>query len=561
MLARRLRGGCKRVQAGGITLSQAAPDTVGAVLRRSVTRRGNHDAIVTRVQTLSYTALDARTAEMARALASAGAGKATRIALLAPDGILWLTAFLGALRIGAVVVPISTLSTAPELAHILRHSDAHILIGVRRFLRHDYVERLTAALPGLKSQASGGLWLTEAPYLRSIWLDDSAESPWAGSHAALLAKVGTGAAPSADVLAAMEAQVVPDDDAVIIYTSGSTALPKAVLHTQRSIAIHPQVLAEHFRIKDSDRMMPLLPLFWVGGLTMALEVLQAGATLLYPDSPALDVVVDSIIELRANRINTWGPQLARLRAAVAARGIDVETIGGLAQVRDAAGRPIPADRNANMLGMTESFGPHSSEPLGTVLPEHRRGSSGRATNDYERRVVDPESGEVLGPGRSGELQLRGGALMKGFYKADPRQVFTRDGFYPTGDIVRIEEDGHLFFEARRGDIIKTAGANVSRLEVEAALRTLPGVEQPIVVGLPDAEAGQIVVAAVVPVAGHEPSEAALQAALRERLSSYKVPRRILVISADEVTWAPSNKIRLAEMAKFIAGRLRREIPS
>jgi len=537
-----------------MTRSTDEPNTLGALLRRSVARRGPHDAIVTSAETLSYAALDARSAAMAGALAAIGAGKATRIALLAPDGILWLTTFLGALRIGAVVIPISTLCTAPELAHILRHSDAHMLIGVHRFLRQDYVERLKSALPGLSCSAGGNLWLTEAPYLRSIWLDDSSDAPWAGSHAALL---GRAAGPTAEVLAAMEAQVVPDDDAVIIYTSGSTALPKAVMHSQRSIAVHPQVLAEHFRIQQSDRMMPLLPLFWVGGLTMALEVLQAGATLLYPDSPAVDVVVDSIIKLRANRINTWGPQLARLRAAAAARGIDVETIGGLAQVRDADGRPIPADRNANMLGMTESFGPHSSEPLGTVLPEHRRGSSGRATSDYERRVVDPESGEVLGPGRSGELQLRGGALMKGFYKVDPRQVFTRDGFYPTGDIVRIEADGHLYFEARRGDIIKTAGANVSRLEVEAALRTLPYVEQPIVVGLPDAEAGQIVIAAVVPVAGSEPGEAEMQKALRERLSSYKIPRRILVISAEEVIWAPSNKIRLAEMAKYLGEKLRR----
>jgi acyl-coenzyme A synthetase/AMP-(fatty) acid ligase len=209
-----------------------------------------------------------------------------------------------------------------------------------------------------------------------------------------------------------------------------------------------------------------------------------------------------------------------------------------------------------MLGMTESFGPHSSEPLDTMLPEHRRGSSGRATSDYERRVVDP-AGKVLGPGRSGELQLRRGALMRGFYKLDPGQVFTSDGFYPTGDIVRIEEDGHLFFESRRGDRLKTSGANVSRLEVEAALRTLPDVALPIVVGIPDAEAGQLVVAAVVPAEGSAPTEASLQAALRERLSSYKVPRRILLISPEEVLWTPSNKVKLADMARLIAARLGR----
>jgi acyl-CoA synthetase (AMP-forming)/AMP-acid ligase II len=525
------------------------------LLRRSIAARAGNDAIVTTEEALSYATLDERSATMARALVAIGAGKGTRIALLAPDGILWLTAFLAAMRIGALVAPISTLSTAPELAYILRHCDAQILIAVRGFLHHDYAERLTTALPGL-AESQGRLQLTEAPFLRSIWLDDVRGAPWAGTHEALLAKAATRDAPRAGLLAAMESEVTPSDDAVIIYTSGSTSLPKAVLHTQQSVAHHPQVLAEHFLIKESDRMMPLLPLFWIGGLMMALEVLQAGAALIYPQSPALEVVCDTIVTLRANRINTWGPQLARLRAAVVARGIDPESIGGLAQLRTSDGTPIPPDRAANMLGMTESFGPHSSEPLDTMLPEHRRGSSGRATSDYERRVVDP-AGKVLGPGRSGELQLRRGALMRGFYKLDPGQVFTSDGFYPTGDIVRIEEDGHLFFESRRGDRLKTSGANVSRLEVEAALRTLPDVALPIVVGIPDAEAGQLVVAAVVPAEGSAPTEASLQAALRERLSSYKVPRRILLISPEEVLWTPSNKVKLADMARLIAARLGR----
>jgi acyl-CoA synthetase (AMP-forming)/AMP-acid ligase II len=541
-------------QATRLRKANELPTTVGAVLRRSLAADPAHDAIATRAETLSYQTLDERSATMARALVAIGAGKGTRIALLAPDGILWLTTFLAAMRIGAVVAPLSTLCTAPELAYLLRHCDAQIFIGVRRFLRHEYAKRMSAALPGL-ANSRGQLRLTNAPFLRSIWLDDATGADWAGSLAALLGRAAAPDAPDAGLLAAMENEVVPSDDAVIIYTSGSTSLPKAVLHTQRSVAHHPQILGEHFCIKATDRMMPLLPLFWIGGLAMALEVLQAGATLLYPESPALDTVCDSLITLRANRVNTWGPQLARLRAAVAARGIDVESIGGLAQLREPNGKPIPPERAANMLGMTESFGPHSSEPLDTVLPAHRAGSSGRATSDYERRVVDPASGEVLGPGRSGELQLRGGGLMKGFYKVDPRQVFTPDGFYPTGDIVRIEEDGHLFFEGRRGDMLKTAGANVSRLEVEAALRALPEVALPIVVGLPDAEIGQLVVAAVVPAEGSAPTEASLQAALRERLSSYKVPRRILVIAPDEVLWTPSNKIRLADMAQLIATRL------
>ena len=535
-------------------MSSSAVGTVGQLLQRSVLQWGDKEAIVTSHETLSYRELDRRTSTMARALIAHGAGKGTRIALLAPDGILWLTAFLAAMRIGAIVAPISTLCATPELLHILRHCDAQILIGVTRFLRHDYAQRLEEAIPSLHGAGQGSLYLTQVPYLRAIWLDDVSSAPWARSHETAFCLPDL-AAPDIEVLRSLETEVVPSDEALIIYTSGSTSLPKAVLHTQRSLSEHSHVLAFYFRMKPSDRMMPLLPLFWVGGITIALEVLDTGGTLVYPESPATDIVVDTLKRYRVNRLNTWGPQLANLRAAAAKQGVDVESIVGLAAPRTAEGVLIEGNRLANLLGMTESFGPHSAERLDVALPEDRRGSSGRATGSYERRVVNPDTGAVLKPGESGELQLRGGALMKGFYKTDPREVFTADGYYATRDTVRILDDGHLFFEGRRGDMLKTGGANVSRLEVEAALRTLAEVEQAFVVGLPDATAGQIVVAAVVPAAGKSPTEEALQTALRRIVSSYKVPRRIVFLNAGELMWTPSNKIKLAEMANLIAARI------
>jgi len=528
------------------------PATLPQLLARSVAARPAAEAIVTAGEALTYQDLDHRTARIASALVSLGAGKGTRIALMMPDGVAWLTMFLAAMRIGALVAPVSTLCTAPELAHILRHSDAQILIAVRQFLRHDYAERLETALPGLAEASAGGLRLAQAPYLRSIWLDDDTGLGWAGSHDALIARAPD---DGEDLIRAMEAEVAPSDEAVIIYTSGSTSLPKAVLHPQRTVARHAQVLAEQFLITAESRMMPLLPLFWIGGLVMALEVLQAGGTLVYPDGRSTEDVLAAMQRFDVNRINSWGPQLGKLREAATAIGIDVDKIVGLGPFRDAAGALIPPGRASNMLGMTESVGPHSSEPLDVVLPENRAGASGRGIGGIERRVVDLETGEVLPPGRSGELQLRGGALMNGFYKVDPRTLFTADGFYPTHDIVRIDEDGYLYFEARRGDMLKTSGANVSRLEVESALRTIPEVELPIVVGLADPEVGQLVVAAVVPREGSAPSEDALREALRERLSSFKIPKRIVIISADEVEWTPSNKIKLAEMAELIRAKL------
>jgi acyl-CoA synthetase (AMP-forming)/AMP-acid ligase II len=529
--------------------------TVPALLANLVATRGKHDAIATVTETLSYEELERRTSRMARALLARGAGKGTRIALLAPGGILWLTALLAGLRIGALVSLVSTLCTPPELAHMLRSGDAQILLGVRRFLRHDYGKTLAAALPGLTEGTVQALRLPSAPYLRSVWLDDAAGLSWARSIDDLLPYADGPQAPDVALLAAIEREVTSAEDAVIVYTSGSTSLPKAVVHTQWNVSRFPRELAKYFLLKSDDRMMPHLPTFWLGGLGMTMQVLSMGATLVYPVSPEIDAVLDAIERCRVNRLNSWGDVMMKLRDGAVARGIDVDKIVGLGPFRDKAGQVIPPHLQANILGMSETFTAHSAEPLDTRLPEDKAGSSGRGVDSYERRIVDPETGKEVPHGQVGELQVRGGGLMSGFYKVNRKDVFTRDGFYPTGDLARLDAEGHVYFAGRRGDMIKTRAANVSRLEVEAALRGLPGVDLPIVVGLPDTELGQRVVAAVVPAKDAAPTDESLKVALRAVLSSYKIPRDIVFITHADVPRTTTGKIKLFELAGMVAARI------
>jgi acyl-CoA synthetase (AMP-forming)/AMP-acid ligase II len=531
--------------------------TLPKLLANFVAARGTYDAVATVEETLSYEELERRTSKMARALLALGAGKGTRIALLAPGGILWLTALVAGLRIGALVSLVSTLYTPPELAHILRNGDVQILIGVRRFLRHDYVKTLSAALPGLTEGQAGMLRLRNAPYLRSIWLDDAGGLDWARSIDDLLTWADKPDAPDRELLAAIEQEVSPGDDAIIVYTSGSASLPKAVVHTQWNATHFPRELAKYFLLKPDDRMMPHLPTFWLGGLGMTMQVLSMGATLVYPASPEIDVVLDTIERCKVNRLNSWGDVMMKLREAALARGIDVDRIVGLGPFRDKTGQIIPPHLQANILGMSETFSAHSAEPLDARLPEDKAGSSGRGVDGYERRIVDPDTAEEVPLDEVGELQVRGGALMSGFYKVDREDVFTRDGFYPTGDLVRLDADGYIFFVGRRGDMIKTRAANVSRLEVEAALRGLPGVDLPIVVGLPDPELGQRVVAAIVPAKDTAPTEESLRAGLRRVLSSYKIPREIVFITHDDVPRTTTGKIKLFELAGIVAARIGR----
>ncbi len=530
--------------------SQELPSSIPALLAHLVAARGDHSAIVTRAESLSYAELDQRSAAMARALLAAGAGKGERIGLLAPDGVLWITAFLAALRIGALVTCISTLSTPRELAHIVTHSDCRFLIGARRFLGHDYGEALEAALPVLAEARSGAIRLPDAPFLRAVWLDDAGGLGWAEPIDALLAQ-----AEACDpcVLAAAEREVVPSDEAVIVSTSGSTAQPKAVVHHHWAVTRHPPVLAEMFAITPDDRMMPLLPLFWLAGLSTWLQLLTIGGTVVYPDTPEIEDALAMIEHFGVTRVNAWGDKQPKLIAAAKAKGLSLDHIPELSVFRDCEGNPV--GNAIPMYGMTESFSAHSATPVNQPLPRGKQGSFGRAINHYERRVVDLETGEEVPPGEPGELQIRGPAMLAGLYKQRRSEVFTPDGFYPTRDIVRIDADGYLFPVGRRDDMIKTRGANVSRLEVEAALNALPDVAMAVVAGLPDAEFGKLVATAVVPAEGASPSPEGLQAALRETLSSYKVPKRVVFIAEADIPRTATGKVKLSETAAMIAARL------
>jgi acyl-CoA synthetase (AMP-forming)/AMP-acid ligase II len=525
--------------------------TFPALLAATVAARGDHLALVLVDEVLTYDELDRRSARVARALLASGVGKGSRIALLAPDGAQWLTTFYAALRIGALVTPISTLAAPPELAHIVGTSDAQMLIGARRFLRRDFAANLAAAFPELCDGRAGALRLVGAPYLRSVWLDDADGLSWARPVDELLARADAPDAPDAALLAAVEREVTASDDAFVVYTSGTTATPKAVVHSQWSAARQPRALAPIFLMTSDDRTMPLLPAFWMGGIAAALQVLCTGSTLVYPPTPDLEDALEMIERHDVTYVVIW-QALAKFRAAAIARGIDVDRIRGTgAPPRDEHGELIPTGLRANLFGMSETFSAHSAEPINRRMPDDKLGASGRAVNGIERRVVDPLTGAAVPPGEVGELHLRGGALMTGFYKVDRREVFTPDGFYPTHDLVRIDADGYLYFVGRDADMIKTNAANVSRLEVEAALNALPEVELSLVAGVPDADLGEMVVAAVVPAKGATPTEDDLRAALRDRISSFKIPRRIVFITDDDVPRTTTGKVRLGKLAELI----------
>ena len=174
-------------------------------------------------------------------------------------------------------------------------------------------------------------------------------------------------------------------------------------------------------------------------------------------------------------------------------------------------------------------------------PEERRGSFAKPVPGLEARVVDPESLSDAPAGMVGELWMRGRLLMEGYYGRERWETFTPDQWYRTGDLFTVDSEGFFYFKGRRGDMIKTGGANVSPREVEAVLRELTGGLLSIVFGLPDAERGQIVTAVIVAPVDSALDLETIQEGIRARLSAYKRPKKLIRMEPDEIPMRSSGK--------------------
>jgi len=193
--------------------------------------------------------------------------------------------------------------------------------------------------------------------------------------------------------------------------------------------------------------------------------------------------------------------------------------------------------------MTESLGPHSIEMIGSQLPPEKRGSFGRSVPGVEHRIVDPLSSKDKPPGEMGEIWIKGYSLMLGHLKRSRRDVFTRDGWFRTGDAGYLDADGHLFFKGRMGDQIKSSGMNITPREVELVIEEQPEVMHAFVMAVPHAERGEDVAAAIVFRPGQTADPADIQARLKQEMSSYKVPRHVATYaSPQDLPWLESGKI-------------------
>jgi acyl-CoA synthetase (AMP-forming)/AMP-acid ligase II len=491
----------------------AEPETIAVLVRQQAEARGSHPLLVCDDDRLSYADAQRRSADLARGLVALGAGKGTHVGLLHSNGSDFVVGMVAIARIGAVVVPFTTFASAPELRDQLVHSDVTILLATSSYRGNDFAQRLSDVRESV-------------PLLRHALFD-------------------TLPPPGIDekLLAALEADVGGSDPLAIVYTSGSTAAPKGVVHTHGALLGHQRNLNAIRGLTAHDILFCNSPFFWIGGFAFGLlATLVAGSTLVCSNATEATRTLDLLEAQRPTMTNGFVAGIAHLARDPQLETRDLSSMrrGNLYPVMAPEARPRDPELRHNMLGLTEAGGVLLLSGDESDQPEHRRGSFGKPAPGFETRIDE-----------HGELCIRGPYVMQRYHKRSREECFDADGWFHTGDLVRVDADGFYYFVGRRGSMIKTAGANVAPAEVEKALVRISGGATAYAFGIPDSDRGEAVVAVI---ATDDPiDETSLRGALKRELSAYKIPKRIVAVPPAQIPVLSSGKVDMKRLAAVFDG--------
>jgi len=536
--------------------------TMPGFLREVTGRYRGREALVLRAPHAtvrwSYADLWNEARAVARALLACGVGKGSRVGILMTNRPEWISAFFGVGLAGGVAAALSTFSTAAELEYLLKTTEVSTLLFERSVAKKDFAAMLCELDPAIRGSSRGRLRSVKLPFLRRLVVVDS-DSDEEGVIEPWTDFLERGLTIPPEIEQAAAASVRATDAAAIFFSSGTTSRPKGVLSAHQGIAIQCWRWPRIFALKDDVRAWTANGFMWSGNFALTL-----GGTLAVGGSIVLQRMFDAVeaLELmQAERVSwpyAWPHQWAQLEAAPNWRSVDLGSLRYVDPSRPAARHPtFRAPRWTDPFwsyGNTETFTICASFSADTP-PEIAAGSHGEVMPGNTIKIVDPATGTVLPRGERGEIAVKGPTLMLGYLGIPLRETLDREGFFHTGDQGYLDERGRLVFEGRLTEIIKTGGANVSPEEVDTALVECPGVKFAKTIGVPHAMLGEMVVSCIVPHEGSGLDEERVRVYLKQRLASYKVPRRVLVLREEEMALTMSAKIRANALRELAAERL------
>lgn len=516
------------------------------------------DCFISNVERVTFGEFNRLVDALAKGLLKLGINKGEKVSLWMPNRLHWLLAQFAIARIGAILVPLSTRFKVLETEYILRQSDSSTLIMVDNFLNIDFINILNEIAPEAKASSPGNTKSNQLPCFRNIIVDSGRAYPGTFRFEELL-QWGSGS-DNDEELERAKSSVDPDDIAVIAYTSGTTGSPKGAMLTHDGISRHPFLMGQKMGLDEKDRILYTFPLYHLGGFAASvMSTMLAGACQLtteyFDPEEAMRIIekekctglfaVHTMVQMMMEHPNFSKYDLRSLKKGL---------IGGAACPAKLLEEMIAkiGFKPLNSYGMTETSSMTTVTPPESTL--HQIATTiGQTGDDYEIKVVDRITGEELPVGQTGELCVRGYTVMKGYYKKpeETAKVFDKDGWFHTGDIIKLDENGYLTFMGRSKDIIISGGENVDPVEVENFLSRHPKVLKAEVIGVPDKRLNEVVMAFIALKEGEKAQEDEIEAFCKGKIANFKIPKYVRFIDYQgfpTTSFGKVQKFKLREMA-------------
>ena len=546
--------------------------TIGDILDIQTQRFAEREALVHAAtgDRFNYREFHAEVERVARGLLSIGIAKGQHVGIWATNYTEWVLAQFATAKIGAVLVTVNPAYRTRELAYVLEQAQIGALILIGRFRApvltgrtSDYAGMVNEVVPELAAASPGELNSTRFPHLRHVIFipphdDVSTPTPpgmWRWDDLLTLAEQ-----TSPDDLRNSQAQCDPDDVVNIQYTSGTTGNPKGAMLTHHNLVSNALHVGDAMEMDEHDRLCIPVPFYHCFGCVMgSLNCVVHGSTMIIPAEH-----FDPLQTLRAISAERCTAVHGVPTMFIAQLGHPEFTNLDLSSLRTGimAGSPCPievmrevidrmgADRITIAYGQTEAS-PVVTQTLADDSIERRVSTVGKVLPGVEVRLVDPETGLVVGPGQQGELQTRSAMVMKGYFNMPEAtaDAIDADGWLHTGDLATVDEDGYYKITGRLKDMIIRGGENIYPREIEEFLYTHPQIDDVQVIGVPDERFGEEVMAWVRLKPDADATEESIRDFCRGQIAHYKVPRYVKF--TDEFPMTVTGKIqkfRMREMA-------------
>ncbi|MDA0821836.1 MAG: AMP-binding protein [Proteobacteria bacterium] len=524
--------------------------TFGQLPSDAAARFGDREALVFKDRRWTWREFSAEVDRAAKALIALGVEPGEKIALWMNNKPEWLFLMYAVAKVGAVLVPLNTRYRTEDIQYAVTQSNTGTIISDDRSGPVDYLGMLREVLPNTDNGDPSAHQLDGFPDLRRIVFVGKNKLPGTLTWDEAMARC---AEVSDELLRRRAAAVDPDGLALIGYTSGTTGNPKGVMHTHINIR-NAMERAAILGISFTDTEINYLPMFHLYGLgEVALICVVTGAKQILMEAfeaeEALRLIESEKVTIAHGFDTHWKDLLDR--QASAPRDVSSLRLGTLPSGTDAT---IPTALRVQDVfcptvsgfGMTEIWA-YVSVSFPSDTPEQRIYASGMPMNGVEFRIGDPQSAAALPLGEVGQLMVKGYTVMKGYYEKPEATVdsFTSDGWFLTGDMAKLREDGRFVFLGRYKDMLKVGGENVSPAEIEARLMVLHGVSAVAIVSYPDPRLHEVAVAYVIRSANSEINEDDILNALRGNVASFKIPRHVLFV--DEFPMTPSGKVQKVKL--------------